>query len=469
MKPKRLLWAAGLMLMLVLAGCVSQTRDVKLYRDVLDATVNEPDIVFIPEDPLTLKQALLLANAHNEHLAMAGEDYLQSLINKDRAFSAFLPKIYFTAAFMRQEQTQLGSGNLLLAEIVPDKTTNLPVTGTMDVNLLRDVATYKAAGHSIQMQQATLLDQQSLLMLNVARAYFQVLYSERQVKVLEHTIKFSEKRLADMRVKQKAGMARHVDVLLTESQLAKNRAELIQAQNDIKNSRALLAFLINVPEINSPLTNGMTIPETDWQFEQLMASAEAHRQDLAAAHEQVKVAAAALDAAWGRYFPSVSLNLTRYISRDSFPSDVDWTTLIQVNVPIFSAGLIHADVRSAYSKLRQARLFESNKHRQVVKDLRVVMDNLRKDSEVIEQLSIQVTAAQAGLRAAEMEYNAGLGTNLQRLSAQQTLLTANLSLTTAQFSQDIDYLRLLRMTGSLGPDLSRLLPSKENNGNPTIK
>ena len=454
MKPKRLLWAIGLMLILVMTGCINQTRDVKLYRDVLDATVNEPDVAFQSGAPLTLKQALLLANAHNERLAMAGENYLQSLINKDRAFSAFLPKIYFSAAFMRQEQTELGSGSLLLAEIVPEKTTNLPVTGTMDVNLLRDMATFKAAGHSIQMQQATLLDQQSLLMLDVARTYFQVLYSEKQVKVLEHTITLSEKRLADMKVKQKAGMARPVDVLLTESQLAKNRTELIRAENDVKNSRALLAFLINVPEIATPLTNGLTIPSEDWQFEQLVASAEAHRQDLAAAQEQVKVAAAALEAAWGKYFPSVSLNLTHYISRDSFPSDVDWTSLIQINVPIFSAGLIHADVRESYSRLRQAQLLESNMHRQVIKDLRVVMENLKKDSQEIDQLGIQVNAAREGLKAAEMEYNAGLGTNLQRLAAEQTLLTANLSLTTAQFAQNIDYLRLLRMTGALHPNLS---------------
>ena len=231
----------------------------------------------------------------------------------------------------------------------------------------------------------------------------------------------------------------------------------------------MLAFLIGVPEVNGPLTDGLTVPSTDWRIEPLLKLADASRQDLIAEHERVKVATAALEAAWGRYYPSVSLNLTYYLSRQTFPDDVDWSSLIQINIPIFSAGLIHADVRAAYSRLRQARLAESYAQRQILKDLRTVVENLRNDDQQIDQLGIQAAAAQEGLRQADAAFNAGLGTNLERLVAQDALLSAELDLSAAQINRNIDYLRLHRVTGSLNPDLSVALPSSEINSKEIIK
>ena len=270
-------------------------------------------------------------------------------------------------------------------------------------------------------------------------------------------------------MKQKAGVARPVDVSLTEAQLAKTRNTLIQAEDDVKNGRAMLAFLIGVPEVNGPLTDGLTVPSMDWQIEPLLKLASTHRQDLIAEHERVKVATATLEVAWGKYFPSVSLNLTHYLSRDTFPSDVDWTSLIQVNVPIFSAGLIHADVRTAYSRLRQARLSELYVQRQGLKDLQMAVENLRRDDQLIDQLDIQVKSAQEGMRQADAAFDAGLGTNLERLIAQDELLAAELAISTARFDRNVDYLRLLRVTGTLTPDISARLSSAESNFHETIK
>lgn len=465
---KRLQRAAGLVLVFFvfinINGCaVNQARDVRTYRHVLDAGKSGPGMQFHAEEPLTLKAALCLANAHNEQLAMAGEDYLQALIDKDRAFAAFLPTISFVPTFMRQGKTSLAAGSSLIAGFVPDHTTDMPVAGNMNLHPFRDLPALRAAGSSARMQRAILLDHQAVLMLDVAGTYFQVMHSEKQVQVLKYSIKVGQLRLADIRVKQKAGVARPVDVAQTEAQLAKTRTSLIWAENDVKNSRAMLAFLIGVPSVNGPLTNGLKVPHTHWRVEPLLKPADSHRQDLIAAHDRVKVAAAALEAAWGEYFPSVSLNLTHYLSRDTFPGDVDWTSLIRVNVPIFSAGLIHADVRTAYSRLRQARLAELHVRRQVVKDLRVAVENLKRDDQQINQLGIEVKAAREGLRQADAGFDAGLWTNLERLIAEDGLLSAGLTLSSAQFNRNVDYMRLLRVTGALTPDFSVALPSTKTN------
>ncbi len=470
MKRLRWKWVSALALISFINGCaVNQERDVQRYRNVLDAGKSETFARFHSEDPLALMDALRLANAQNEQLAMAGENYLQTLIDKDRAFAAFLPTISLAPTFMSQGKTALAADNPLISKFEPEHAADVPVTGNMDLHPFRDVPALQAAGNYAKMQRALLLDRQAILMLDVARTYFQVMHSEKQVAVLRHSIEVDRQRLKDIHVKQHAGVVRPVDVALAEAELAKTQNRLIQAENDVKNGRTMLAFLIGVPDVIGPLTDGLTVPSTDWRIEPLLKFADANRQDLIAEHERVKVAAATLEAAWGKYFPSVSLNLTHYLSRESFPSDVDWSSLIQVNIPIFSAGLIYADVRTAYSRLRQARLAESYAQRQVAKDLRTAVENFQDDDRQIDQLGIQLTAAQEGVRQAESGFDAGLGTSLERLVARDELLSAELSLAAARFNRNVDYLRLQRVTGALNPDLSAALPRTENNFQETIK
>lgn len=442
---------------------MNQTSDVQVYRKVLNTGKSKALIamVFNSENPLTLKQSLALANMHNEQLAMAGENYLQALINKNRAFAAFLPRISFAPVFMRQEKSALGAGNAGIAGFTPHRTTDVSVTGKLDLNPFRDLPVLKAAGYSEQMQRALLLDRRAVLMIDVAKTYFQVMHSEKQVQVLQYSIKVGQQSLRDILVKQKAGVVRSVDVFRIEDRLAKTRNSLILAKKDVKKGRAMLAFLIGVPAVNGPLTNGINVPSTNWRIKALLKPADTHRQDLIAAREQVKVAAAELKAAWGEYFPSVSLNLAYYLSRDTFPNDVDWTSLLRVNIPIFSAGLVHADVRTAYSRLRQARLAESYISRKVLKDLRVAVENLNRDREEINQVDIQVKAAQEELHQADAGLKAGLGTELEQMTAKDGLLSAEFALSTVMFNENIDYLSLLRATGMLNPDISVKLPSSE--------
>ena len=100
-----LAWLAGMALLLATGCAVDQAREVQTYRDVLDAGQTQPLEPFSPGESLSLKRALALANANNEQLAGSGEDYLQALIDKDRAFARFLPTIRFAPSYMRQEKS----------------------------------------------------------------------------------------------------------------------------------------------------------------------------------------------------------------------------------------------------------------------------------------------------------------------------------------------------------------------------
>jgi outer membrane protein len=451
-----LAWLAGMVLLLASGCTVDQAREVQTYRKVLDAGQTQPPAPFSLGESVTLKRALALANTNSEQLAASGEDYLQALIDKDRAFARFLPTIRFAPSYMRQEKSSVGAGSSLVSSFVRTETLDAPLQGNMNLSPFKDAPALWAAASSAEQRRSLLLDNQAIFLLDVAQTYYQVMRSEKQVQVLENSVQVQQQRVKDMDVQRRAGVARPVDVAQSEAQLAGTRNALIRARNDVRNGRAMLAQLMGVPAVEGALAGGFEVPRENRSADQLLPLAEAHRQDLQAARMQVKAASEGLEAAWGEYFPSVSLNLTRYLYRQSFPDDVDWTGLIIVDLPIFSAGLVHADVRTAYSRLRQANLAESGLRRTILRELRVTVENLTADAQQIDQLGIRRAAAREALRQADAAYGAGLGTNLERLIAQDQVLSAELALTEEQFNHIVDYLRLLRAAGVLDIGLTAL-------------
>src|SRR5262249_46461151 len=123
--------------------------------------------------------------------------------------------------------------------------------------------------------------------------------------------------------------------------------------------------------------------------------------------------------------------------------------LLSANLPIFSAGRIEADVRIAWSRLRQAALDESAARRHALFDVQVAFENLAASRRRIQELEDQVSAAaEARARAVDARAN-GLGIELDVLLAQEALQNAELALTDARFDRSVFFLALQRSTGQL--------------------
>src|SRR5947209_6604904 len=91
-------------------GCIDQRKEVALYRKVLDGP-HKPQVPdFTHGQPLTLEAALILANQNQEQLAINGEDYVQAIIAKDRAYAAFLPTISLAPTYSWSNKPTVGGG-----------------------------------------------------------------------------------------------------------------------------------------------------------------------------------------------------------------------------------------------------------------------------------------------------------------------------------------------------------------------
>ena len=453
-----------LVTLLPLAGCPTQREEIQSYRTVVDTGLPRPKS-YQPGEPLSLKRAMALANEDNEEIGLQGENYVQAMIAKSRAVAAFLPTVSFQPDFTIEQAPQNGT-TVAGASVTPQTAASsggfvirgdtwqrfeAPVTGAMNLSFV-SYPNLRSTEQTIIQERQLLLDTQATLLLNVAQTYYQVLLSEEEVAVLENSLKVQNARLADAQSRFENHLALALEVSQTRAQVASTQAQLTQARSDVRNGRHMLAFLVGTGEIDGPVIDEMIVPIQLPPVDEFRRYAATHRQDLLGAESAVRAAKYAVDAAIAEYYPSVTIDVAGFLFRQYYSDASKWDAILIANLPIFSAGIIEADVRNAWSKLRQAALYQSELLRQIDRDVQVAYDNLTTGQQELKSLEEEVRAASDSLNQSEQLLKNQLAIPLDVLTAQDTLLSAQLNYSSEQISRSIYYLDLLRYTGQLDPN-----------------
>jgi outer membrane protein TolC len=457
--------AAGLVGM-ALTGCVNQQHEVAKYRKILDGP--KPPAIPDYSDGLSLQTALLLANRNYEQIAISGEDYLQALIDKDRAYSNFLPTISLAPEVTYTNKpssgvtgggsggtgTAGGTGTTSLTSVAGAgaKTvrTDVPVAGGYsNFNFFGSLANLYRLASTVDEQRALLLDMQQQILLETAQTYYAVLSAEQSVQVLRDSVDVQDEALKVQRGEYRAGLATYLAVAQIESQDAATRAELTAAIAQAHTGRQTLEFLIDAPVMDVPLVDRLDVPTELLPMAQALSIAQDNRQDLAAARYAIRVARQNVNQQLAAYSPSVTVDMDYYLHKETVPSNLEWAGIFSANVPIFTGGLLYQNVRQAWSQFRQAWLEESNTSRQVREQVQQAYENVISEARQLPDLRIEVSSAQEALRQSQTSLQVGEGTYLDLITAQNQLLSAQLSYTTAEFNYKVFYLDFLRAMGVL--------------------
>ncbi len=391
---------------------------------------------------MTLTDALMLGIQNEEQLSVQGENYLQALLAKDKAFSAFLPTVSLSAGWGYQSSGAVQAGRQVQPSLAVPASWNL-------FNGFRDYYSIKSADQSIEQQKQLIFDLEQTVLLDVAQSYYQILTSEQSVDVLSNSLKAQEANVKTLEEQFRVGAARRLDVAQAESEASATKVTLLQSEADVRTGRAMLAFLVDAPIMNNPLRDDFQPLANVGPLNGWIADAEAGRQDLLAADAAVRAARYNVKVAIGQYYPSVGLNTDFDIYTRPFQNATFWDALINFNIPIYTGGLIRAEVRTAWSAYRVAALDQSQLKRQIDQNVQIAYVDLNLAHDELAELQTQVLAARDEFYLAQMLYKNGGGTYLNVLQAQATLLSAQLQLTTEQFTQKTAYFNLLRTAGKL--------------------
>ena len=299
--------------------------------------------------------------------------------------------------------------------------------------------------------------EQSVL-LSAAVAYMGFMRDTATLEVQENNVRVLEKSLTEARGRFKAGDITQTQVWQIEAQFASGQASVQSALATLMASRANYRRIVGVePAALSPAAPvDRVLPRT------LRAAVERslnRNPMVTAAMYGVDVALLQVKIAEGGLYPTMILQgiIQKTEDRDILtPKLFTGSVGVGITVPIYQGGQEYSSIRQKKDAAVQQRF-----------SLDQVRDQARANTTQfwgqLQATRVQTQAAERQVRASESAFNGiqgearvGQATTLDVLISQQALVSARISLVTAQHDRVVTSYNLLAAVGDLSPDVLRL-------------
>lgn len=380
---------------------------------------------------LTWQDCLRLALRQNPDLISAAKASQASRAQYRNSFNAVLPRVSLSNSYT--ESDPAGGGDF--------KTWQLEGTAALDLININSWASIQSAGAAWQQSEANRQRTSSQVLLNLYRAFGNLLYAQEEYDVASHIRDLWTTNARMIRLRYESGRESKGNTLRTDAEVTQSDAALAQALRDRRIAQRQLAQALGQTDFSVLIVTGTwslgAVPATSPVLDALVEQLPGVRAQAAV----VSQSRAAVRAAESVFFPSLSLRYNRGTTGGhEFPQDPYWSWTGVVSLPLFSGGLTSA----FYSTQAAERTYEKSQE-----DLRSVRNQARTDLETawsgLEQARDQVRVQEAFLVAStqrkqesDIMYQSGLMSfqdwqtvtndyvNSQRsiLSAQQNVLLA---------------------------------------------
>ena len=414
--------------------------------------------------PLSLADALNVALAQNATILKAKNDLEAShgVVVQTRAVA--LPSVQATGQYKKTDPGAIenfpGSGRQ------PDQNWNAGVQIVQSIYQGgKLIAAIKAAKvtkqQALAQYQATLAD----TLLTVRLAYYDILLAAEQIIVNEASVNLLERELEDQQHRYDAGTVPHFNVLRAKVSVANARPPLIKAQNDYRIAKNNLSNLLgyNLPrEIwdNIPLNLTDTLDAEPYSINlsEALQRALERRPELVALRKTEELQKLNITDASSGYKPNLQLfaGYNWFNEQYGTPEPAlnqyfeGWNAGAQVTWNIFDGLLTHGKVIQAKAQYAKSKTAVDEEMRNVELEVRTSYSDFLEAQEVLESQKTVQAEAEESLREAKARADAGTGTQLDVLDAENQLTQARS--TQVQALHDYDAARA-RFERAIGADL----------------
>jgi outer membrane protein TolC len=310
---------------------------------------------------------------------------------------------------------------------------------------------------ALAQYQATLAD----TLLAVRLAYYDVLLAAEQITVNEASVNLLEKELDDQQRRYDAGTVPHFNVLRAKVSVANARPPLIQAQNNYRIAKNNLSNLLgyNLPrEIwdNIPLNLTDTLDAAPYQINlsDALQAALAKRPELVALRKTEELQKLNITNAKSGYKPNLSVfaGYNWFNAQFTPPIEIDhdingWNAGAQVSWDIFDGMLTHGKVVQANALYEKSKTAVDEEGRNIELEVRTTYSDFLEAQEVLESQKTVQAEAEESLREANARADAGTGTQLDVLDAENSLTQARSTQVQALHDYDAARARFERAIG----------------------
>jgi outer membrane protein len=314
--------------------------------------------------------------------------------------------------------------------------------GTLSLTVTENVFNGNRTANGVRQAESnilgareTLRNTEETILLGAATAYMNVLRDTAILDLQKNNIIVLEEQLRQTRDRFNVGEVTRTDVAQAESSLASGRSSYFTAQSNLKTSIADYRRVIGVApsRLEPARTIESLLPRT---LGEAVTLALAQHPSIQAALHAVDAAALQVKLVEGELYPTLNVvgNVQQNYNFFGVPGERYFNGSIgaQLSVPIYEAGEVYARARQAKETLGQARL-QADLQRDMVRESVVsswsMLDAARAS---IQSSKAAVVSSEIALDGVRQEAAVGQRTTFDILQQQQILLSARVSLVTAQ-------------------------------------
>ena len=391
---------------------------------------------------ITLQQALELARRNNQELQVSLLQLERAKAGLKVAQAALLPTVGLTGQVTRSQSASTQLGNELEAEAgVPpefrssaEDSPSTAFTGAAQINydLYTSGARLARIGQAEEQLRIQELDVERLseeIRLNVATEYYNLQQADEQVRISRTAVENAEASLRDARALEEAGVGTRFDSLRAQVNLANSQQTLTNARSQQKIARRTLVTRLN-------LAQSATITAADpvklaglWNqtLENSIVLAYQNRPELQQQLANRNISEQQRREALSQLGPQVSL-IASYDLLDRFNDSVGitdgYSVALQANLNLFDGGASRARAAQAKVDIQIAETQFSQQRNQIRFQVEQAYSSQQSNLENVQTSEAALNQARESLRLARLRFQAGVGTQLEVLDAENALTQA---------------------------------------------
>ena len=260
-----------------------------------------------------------------------------------------------------------------------------------------------------------------------AQAYYSILACRNTEQAKAEAVSQLEGHLQNVQQQFSVGMVARADILRSEVALADARQGLVTAANNTKLAEASFNKILGRP-IPEPvkLAAGMEYVPENYELENCVEYALAHRPDQVAAQKTVQQAGESIEIASAGKKPNLSFDAS-YTTYDTKVDEFDtkqWIVGLTASLNVFDGNVTSSQINAAKARRAQAEHQEKDGGAAVEFEVRQAYLNMKKAESNIGTNKVAVEKAREDFSLATARYGANLGTNLDVVDAQVSLTNA---------------------------------------------
>jgi len=279
-------------------------------------------------------------------------------------------------------------------------------------------------------------------------ACFNVLRAGRSLEVKRETLRQRESLLKQAEAYFEAGIRAKIDVARAEANVYGARAQLSQAENDVRVARITLLHRMGVDgPADFVLSDSLADEKNPGTLPEWIAEAEKNRPELKSLRERERAAAQAVRFARGGYLPSLAGAAGYGYAADEAPLDQNYTVGVTLSYPLFSGFLTREQVKEAEASLSSVRFELTDARRRVLLQVEQAAYGVSEASERIGARKKEREASDENLRLATARYEVGAGDIIEMIDAQVQMTQADTATIDAQYDYSVSVATLRRAIG----------------------